>query len=97
MVAVYDNTQISLYLDGTLRTTNTFTFNTGTTVPDKAMAFGARSFDSTVTDFYGGSLDEVRIYNYALSGNEVAQLYTIPEPATILLFSLSGLILRKKH
>ncbi len=43
-----------------------------------------------------GIMDDVRIYNRALSADEVAQLYAIPEPATLLLLSLGGLFLRKR-
>lgn len=35
--------------------------------------------------------DEVRVYSRALSDEEIADLYVIPEPATLGLFGLSGL------
>ena len=46
---------------------------------------------------FNGVIDDVRIYNRALSGSEVSELYAIPEPATLALLALGGLILRKKR
>jgi hypothetical protein len=45
--------------------------------------------------FYNGKIDDVRIYDRALSQNEVRAL--LPEPATLLLLGLGAVILRKKH
>jgi len=44
---------------------------------------------------FNGKIDDMRIYDYALNTDEVAQLYEIPEPASVCLFSVIGLILRK--
>jgi len=50
------------------------------------------------TRYFNGILDDVRIYDRALSENEVVELYeTTPEPATLLLFALGSLALRTKH
>lgn len=43
-----------------------------------------------------GLMDDVRIYNYALNANEVAELYTIPEPATMILVAGGIAFLRKR-
>ena len=42
---------------------------------------------STSADFYTGAMDEVRIYNHALSSTEVTDLYNavVPEPGSVLL------------
>lgn len=47
--------------------------------------------------FFTGAIDEVRIYDRALSASEVQELYQIPEPATLLLIILGGLAVRKKR
>jgi hypothetical protein len=46
-----------------------------------------------VTNFYEGKLDDLRIYDHALSGTEVQELYSnaVPVPAALLLLG-SGLI-----
>ena len=44
-----------------------------------------------------GIVDDIRIYNRALSYEEVVQLYSIPEPATILLIGAGCLFLNRKR
>jgi hypothetical protein len=44
--------------------------------------------------FFDGLIDDVRIYNRALTAAEIRE---IPEPATLLLFSLGATIVRRKR
>lgn len=44
-----------------------------------------------------GTVDDIRIYNRALSSEEVAQLYATPEPATVFLLGAGGLFLIRKR
>jgi len=44
--------------------------------------------------FFDGLIDDVRIYNHALSPAEIQEL--IPEPATLLLLTLGGILIRRK-
>lgn len=45
---------------------------------------------------FGGVIDEVRVYNRVLYGPEITELYLIPEPTSLLLLGLGGLLLRRK-
>ena len=51
--------------------------------------------DNTSSRTFKGMMDDFRIYNRALSVEEIDQLYNIPEPATLSLFVLGGLLIRK--
>ncbi len=43
-----------------------------------------------------GTVDDIRIYNRALSADEVAQLYAVPEPATLFLLGAGLMFIRKR-
>lgn len=45
-------------------------------------------FDNTGGGYFRGLIDDVRIYNRALSGAEILALYNIPEPATVVLLGI---------
>ena len=109
LVAVYDGTTLDLesvgtasdgiglnfYVNGVLL--DTAGGNLGNpaqalaTIDTEGMRFGAQSLGGN--NLYGGLLDDVQIYNEALSGAQVAYLFNnpgavIPEPAA---FGLTGL------
>jgi hypothetical protein len=75
VAAVYDDKDLRIYLNGELRDRRTFDLETGSTTPDKNLVIGARSYDSTIKSFFGGKIDEVRIYDGALSDAEIWALY----------------------
>ena len=75
VAAVYDNKDMKIYLNGTLQRSGTFTYDTGSTTPDKNLAIGVRSYDSAMTAYFDGLIDDVWVYNKALSEDEVEQLY----------------------
>ncbi|MHC4867936.1 MAG: LamG domain-containing protein, partial [Planctomycetota bacterium] len=75
VTCVYDNKNMEIYLNGQFQDSRTFDLSTGSTTPDKNLAIGARSYDSTITAYFGGKIDDVRIYNRALTGEEVLELY----------------------
>lgn len=75
VTAVYADKDVRIYLNGELRDRKNFDLNTGSTTPDRDLVIGARSFDSTTDSFFGGKIDEVCIYDGALSDAEIWTLY----------------------
>lgn len=75
------------YLDGALKAT----FNSAiTTTQVTTFTRLGRQFQDW-TEYYHGSLDDVRIYNNTLSASEVANLAGVPEPGSALLAGIAGL------
>ena len=77
VTCVYDNKDMKIYLNGQFAADGTFSCDTGSTTPDNNLAMGARLWDHTINLHYNGSIDDVRIYDRALSEEEVLQLYQI--------------------
>jgi hypothetical protein len=75
VVGVYDDEEVRVYLNGELRGRRTFDLETGSTTPDKNLVIGAMSYDSRIKTFFGGKIDEVRIYDGALSDDEIRALH----------------------
>lgn len=78
VMVTYDSTTPTLYVDGYAQslatgTGCTLTQNTGAITQDtSALYFGARSGTS---QFFNGRLDDVRVYNRALTATEVNHMY----------------------
>ncbi len=82
-----------IYLNGELDSTGT---TDGVVTGKSTKVFvGFHENVGVKTRFFNGLIDDVRIYNHALTQSEIQQL--IPEPASILLLGLGGLILRKRR
>jgi hypothetical protein len=62
-----------IYANGNFRSQNAIVF-TGAINPVNDFVIGANS-GPVVTNFFPGSIDDVRIYNRALSPAEITQLY----------------------
>jgi hypothetical protein len=71
----FQDDKIYVYLDGVLSATQSVSFaNTTYTHGTPTLIDSLGSFSNS-SDFFSGSLDEVRIYDYALSASEIAGLY----------------------
>ena len=74
VVATYDGTSSKLYVDGSLEGQVAIA---GTITPSTApLAIGRNGIQDT--DRFRGSIDDVRIYDRALSAAEVAILHGLP-------------------
>ncbi|MFP4101332.1 LamG domain-containing protein, partial [Coleofasciculus sp.] len=71
---IKEGSTLSLYVDGILKDTNTDTTNRPT--QNNSPLFLARRGGNAFDNFFRGSIDEVAIYNSALSPDEVAAQYT---------------------
>ncbi len=96
LAAVCDGTFVSMYLNGAYIGTDTHSGG------PPSMGFGTLGFGSNLhngTDWYLGSIDEVRLYSRAITSTEVAQVYSIPEPSSLTLFGcgLALLIARRRR
>jgi len=72
----YSNDEIKLYIDGTLETSQSVTFTNAAysqAAPASDDTIGANQFGDD--DFIDGVIDDVRIYNKALSAGEIADLF----------------------
>jgi hypothetical protein len=93
VVAIVENNIPDFYVDGVItgKTVAAFTRTpTGNTNP---LLIGRR--DDGL--YFNGRIDDVRIYNRALTGQEVWQLYTIPEPATLFLLGSGAFALLRRR
>ena len=75
----YDNTAIRLYVNGALR--STFTTTGAISASTGSLQIGGNNvFSLPGTEFFAGLIDEVRVYNRALSATEIATDMSTPLP-----------------
>lgn len=70
VTAVWDTTQVKLYTNGSLKATIT-----SVAVPHTGYGVDIGTQSASLSRQYTGRMDDMRIYNRALSGSEVSQLY----------------------
>jgi hypothetical protein len=71
VAGVYDGAKMSIYVDGGIGATDT-TFSSNIAVTTNNVFVGARS---TSLEYFSGSIDEARVYNYARSAEEIRTDY----------------------
>ena len=86
------NNLTSLYIDGTLFGTARYKYAAGSN-------FRVGAAPASLSYGWDGVIDEIQVYNSALSGDQVSTLYangsvSVPEPSTVMIFGLSLLALR---
>jgi len=101
IVGVRSGTTQEMYIDGQLDATGICSaepIKFFSPVNDFRVNIGVASDGGWTTGTYylDGMVDDVRIYNRALSSAEVQMLYNIPEPATLILLGLGAVVLRKR-
>lgn len=92
LVGVYDGSKSYVYVDGTLESQSVG--GNPLNAPPGGTPFLAGGINTSggLVSSYDGLLDNLQIYNAALTANEVGALYQatlseIPEPASLLLFA----------
>ena len=72
LVGVYDGTNRIFYINGQQVASNIVSFNPNTSSP---LRIGAGATEGTPLFFFNGDIDDVRIYNRALSSAEIQEIY----------------------
>jgi Concanavalin A-like lectin/glucanases superfamily len=98
LVGTYDGLNARLYINGQLEAMSPMTWSIDSTKPVQIGRFEGNINPPHWTSLFNGSIDEIRIYDRAITPIEVTDLYLIPEPTTAILTLFSGLffIARRK-
>jgi hypothetical protein len=91
LVATVSDNNLSLYINGSVvdsTASNPYNF---TSSYWNYLTIGAAKYDNSIRYAYEGLIDDIAIYDRALTGAEIQQLAAVPEPTTMLLLG-TGLI-----
>jgi hypothetical protein len=101
VVGSYDGTSLRIYVDGELDQTANIGPIVAYTGPAPLrignIQHSTHIVGPTHVGAFDGVIDDVRIYDRALSDAEVADLHLLPEPATLTLLVLGGLALMRRR
>lgn len=90
----WDGSVHRLYLDDVEVASGAYTGYIGTSAKDSLIA--AKHYGLGLTGFFNGDIDDVRVYNRALTASEVHELYVVPASSAVLLGALGLSIARWK-
>ena len=85
--SVSNVTTVKVYQDGTLLTQRPYSYLPSfsiNTIAGAFLDFGRRTYNTQSPTFYKGSLDDISIYNRALSATEVQNLYNASAPTSCI-------------
>ena len=92
----YSSSGMKIYIDGSLNVSNTVDVISLTTASGNFL-IGARSISGTLSKYFNGSIDEVAIFNTALSASKIQQIYDatavvngVPQTANLFTGGLSS-------
>ena len=85
----WDGVELDTFLDTTAS-------GSGMSYSSAPGALGHR-YSGGTNRYYDGNLDDIRVYDRALSDQEIIALYKAPEPATLCLLGLGGVLAAKKR
>lgn len=89
---VQDGAGVYIYINGVLANSST---DAAAPTMRRLVNADIGSYWGGYSSFFDGFIDDVRIYDHALSQSEIQAV--IPEPATLLLLGLGGLALLRKR
>lgn len=76
VVGVYNNPTMRIYIDGVLAATDTHA-NGGTICAQQVGAFAIGRFSAAFPQYFGGSIDDVRVYGRELGADDIKRLYQL--------------------
>ncbi|MBS1902681.1 MAG: carboxypeptidase regulatory-like domain-containing protein [Bacteroidetes bacterium] len=75
IVCTADGNKVTMYFDGAIAASGTWSGNPGRTTQQRGLLIGAgTTSDNMVSGFFQGAIDDVRIYNRVLSASEISTL-----------------------
>jgi hypothetical protein len=89
LVGTYDGTTARLYVNGQLEASASMNWTITSTKPVQIGRFEGNINPPHYTSTFFGGIDDVRIYDRAISPSEVTQLQAIPEPSALILGGLT--------
>jgi gliding motility-associated-like protein len=82
VIVTFNGNQLKMYIDGVI--VNTVNKSGSLQIGNDPLRFGRRGGGGIYDQWYNGSLDDISIWNRALSPQEIQQLYTPAYPQTYL-------------